>query len=61
VNIVRSGSALLSVGEGVFFLRVNSVGIYDGSGNELGWTDVILGIIRDANGVPRNVLSNIVL
>jgi len=61
VNIVKSGNALLSGGQGVFFLRVDSVDIYDGSGNELGWTDVISGIVRDANGVPRNVLSNTVL
>ena len=33
----------------------------DNTGSNLTWADLISGIVRDANGVPRNVISNIVL
>jgi len=33
----------------------------DANGNSLTWQDVISGIIRDTNGLPRNVISNVVL
>jgi len=34
--------------------------IKDENGNTLDWKDVTHGIIRDSNGVPRNVTSNII-
>ena len=31
------------------------------NGNTINWSDVIGGIVKDSNGIPRNVLSNIIL
>ncbi len=35
--------------------------ITDNTGNGVGWLDLIKGVVKDANGVPRNILSNKVL
>jgi len=35
--------------------------LQDSSGNPLSWLDVIDGIVKDANDVPRNIVSNIIL
>ena len=41
-------------------LKVSNSKAYDSSGNSINWSDVIGGIIKDSNGVPRNIVSNIV-
>ena len=44
-------------------LILNEAGskLLDAEGNSLRWADVIGGIVRDSNGIPRNVMSNVVL
>ena len=61
VNIVKLGNGLLTAGDGIFGLKTSQVSITDGAGNALTWNDVLGGIIKDVNGVPRNVISNLIL
>ena len=35
--------------------------VKNSAGNSLSWNDVISGIVRDSNGIPRNVISNVIL
>jgi len=44
-----------------YVFSIHASTIKDSSGNNLQWKDYLDGIIRDSNGVPRNVISNIVL
>ena len=49
---------------GVLMFRVHNNGIFeDFNGNSLNAsvTDLISGVVKDANGIPRNIVSNIVL
>jgi len=60
VDIIKSGNGYLTSGDGVFGLKASNSSVKDGSGNSLEWSDVVSGIVKDANGVPRNIISNIV-
>jgi len=33
----------------------------DNTGDNLTWADLIIGVVKDSNGVPRNVISNIII
>jgi len=61
---IQSGSYMFHIkGLGLLSLLDSSEhfdGIRNESGNNLEWSDVIEGIIKDANGVPRNIVSTIV-
>lgn len=46
---------------GSLILHDAGCSILDSSGNALSWGDVISGIVKDSNGIPRNVVSNAVL
>ncbi len=35
--------------------------VIDNTGTGIGWEDLVYNIIRDSNGVPRNVISNVIL
>ena len=48
------------LGCGALTFLTNCV-IKDTNGNDLSLADVVLGVVKDANGVPRNIVSNIVL
>jgi len=52
---------LMDCGYGSLRLEVNETTITDFNGNSVNWSDVIAGILKDSNGVPRNFVSNIVL
>jgi len=54
------GGILLHL-SGSLILHDAGCSILDSSGNTLTWGDVISGIVKDANGIPRNVVSNVVL
>ncbi len=41
-----------------FFQSSNT--LTDQSGNSLAWSDVVSGILKDSNGIPRNIVSNII-
>ncbi len=45
---------------GTFSLATYSVSLTDTNGDTVSWGDSISGIVKDSNGVPRNVVSNIV-
>lgn len=61
VNIAKNALLLdLYSDVGELVLRTNCK-ITDTSGNLLNPSDVIGGIVRDANGTPRNVISNLTL
>ncbi len=51
-------SIVFSIGI-MFFGAYNSI-LTDTSGNSKSWSDVISGIVKDSNGVPRNIVSNII-
>ena len=53
-NFVASASNMLAITE-------NGNTLTDEQGNTLSWSDVIASIVRDANGTPRNVISNLIL
>ncbi len=40
--------------------KVSNSNAYDSNGNSINWSDVVGGIVKDSNGVPRNIVSNIV-
>jgi hypothetical protein len=53
---------LVDVSSGPAAVYINySGGITDTDGNSLSGNDLIRGIIRDSNGLPRNVVSNLIL
>jgi len=61
-TIVRDGGYILNIANGVATLSVSSnTTLQDSLGNPVSWSDVITNIVKDANGVPRNIVSNIVL
>jgi len=61
-NIIRnSGFVINNEVSSPILLKSAGTSITDSAGNNLAWTDVIAGIIRDPNGTPRNVISNLVL
>ncbi|RUM27735.1 MAG: hypothetical protein DSY42_09555 [Aquifex sp.] len=62
-TVVKTSTGLLvnCNGSSLDYYRDNSTTIQDSAGNTLTDTDIIGGIVRDVNGVPRNVRSNIVL
>jgi len=61
--ILKDGGFLLGeFGVASFVVDVSSyIAVRDSSGNKITWGDVIQGIVTDSNGVPRNIVSNILL
>jgi hypothetical protein len=60
VNDTHYGLLEINNATGFFSADSNSK-ITDNTGSGITWADLISGIIKDSNGVPRNVLSNIIL
>ncbi len=61
VFVLNSGNSLQNVVD--FLPPINFLwytGFQDESGNTLNITDKVSGVVKDANGVPRNIISNIV-
>ena len=52
---------LLDCGFGSLRLEVDTTILSDLNGNNVNWSDVIEGIVRDNNSNPRNFVSNIVI
>jgi len=48
------------IGRTAFFNTDGSISVKDSVGNDRAITDIFNGIVKDANGVPRNILSNVV-
>ena len=62
-NITKTSTGLLvnCYGSALDYYRNANTTIQDSAGTALTDADIIGGIVRDANGLPRNVRSNIVL
>ncbi|NPB04511.1 MAG: hypothetical protein GXO39_08910 [Thermotogae bacterium] len=61
-TVKKTSTGLLLYGTGAPFDYYRTAGsIQDANGNALQDTDILGGIVRDANNLPRNVRSNIVL
>ena len=62
-TITKTSTGLLvnCSGSALDYYRDSNTTIQDSAGTALTDTDIIGGIVRDANGLPRNVRSNIVL
>jgi len=58
INTAGSDSYAFYMQSSTFIYNVNQITL---SGAKTNHADIIYGIVRDANGVPRNVISNIVL
>jgi hypothetical protein len=61
--VIDPSKARLASFDGVscsFVLNMNGYGIKDLDDNNVNTQDIVAGIIKDSNGVPRNILSNIV-
>jgi len=60
-NINHSNTYFIGAGNAPFSLRKGAnITVNDNTGNNRTFNDLIAGIVKDANGVPRNVISNIV-
>ena len=42
-------------------LSTQGTSVVDSNDNAIQWANVINGIVRDSNGIPRNIISNIIL
>ena len=61
IEVTSSNVKILNTSGNTCRFEVVAASIVDSNGNTLSWSDAINGIVRDANGVPRNIISNIVL
>jgi len=59
----NTNAFLLRNEAGAFIISVSSVrlGTKNDNSSQLTWEDIVTGIVKDANGIPRNVISNIIL
>ena len=54
-------SKVISIGSVLCGLSLKSMTIQDSNGNSLSNVDIIGGVVKDANGVPRNITTDIIL
>jgi len=60
-NINHSNTYFISAGNAPFSLRKGAnITVNDNTDDNRTFNDLISGIVKDANGVPRNIISNIV-
>ena len=60
-TVNTSSGLLFTVGYGTTIFNVSQSTFLDGTGNALSIGSLISGVVKDANGVPRNVLINEVI
>ena len=60
IVINDTATPLIDFDYGIAGFYQNGNSLTDSSGNNLAWSDVISGIVKDSNGIPRNVVSNII-
>lgn len=61
-TIIRDGGTIYEIQgtNGIGSLSVFNTRVKNSSGNAINWKDVVAGIVKTSDGVPRNIVSNII-
>jgi hypothetical protein len=60
INRLDDNKNFISIVDNICNIGVSNTTVKDSSGNNISIPDICSGVVKDANGVPRNIISNIV-